>query len=132
MSEKLEAFYADALSALGVIADKHGLNLPLGHACLEDGILHWRLSVYAQDPKQYWEHTWQANAQALGLGLLIEPGDVVLDQEGRSWTLLGLDPSAVNYPVRLLGATGEHHMASIEAATMFQLLVKRENQPTDA
>lgn len=123
---RLRAFYAEAELELQNIAKKHGLSLPKGHACIDFPILHWRLSVYDGSPEAYWEAIWRLNAQALGLGLVIEPGDVVLDQEGRTWTLMGLDPSGVNFPVRLKDTSGEQSMATLEAASMFQLLVKKD------
>lgn len=125
---KLRAFYEEAELELMNIASKHGLSLPQGHACIDFPMLHWRLSVYDGSPEAYWAAIWGLNAQSLGLGLAIEPGDLVLDQEGRSWTLLGLDPSGVNFPVRLLDNAGKQSMATIEAATMFQLLIKKEVQ----
>lgn len=124
--QRLRAFYAEAELELSRIAAKHGLSLPKGHACVDYPMLHWRLSVYEGSAQAYWEALWRLNAQALGLGLVIEPGDVVLDQEGRTWTLLGLDPSGLNFPVRLEDVSGEQSMATLEAATMFQLLVKKE------
>lgn len=124
---RLQAFYMEAEAELVKIAHKHGLVMPEGHAQLDYPMLHWRLSVYASSPEACWGALWQMNAQTLGLGLVIEPGDLVLDQEGRTWTLLGLDPSGVNLPVRLADSNGNQSMATLEAASMFQLLVKREN-----
>lgn len=128
---KLRAFYAEAEVELTRIASKHGLSLPKGHARVDVPMLHWRLSVYDGSPEAYWDALWRLNAQTLGLGLSIEPGDVVLDQEGRTWTLLGLDPSGVNLPVRLQDVSGEQSMATLEAASMFQLLVKKDRGPIE-
>lgn len=127
--ERLSAFYADAERELQEVARRHGVVMPQGHALIEPGILHWRLSAYADSPEASWASIWSVNAQSLGLGLEIEPGDIVLDQEGRSWTLLGLDPSGNDFPVRLVDSMGQQYMASLQAAGMFQLLVKKEKQP---
>lgn len=126
MNDKLVEFYSEAAEKLAEIAEKHGMFVPEGHACIDENGLHWRLSVFSDEPAVIWARLWSQNAKALGFGTEIEPGDVVLDQEGRSWTLLGLDPGGMNFPVRLLGASGKHSMASVEAATLFQLLVKKE------
>jgi hypothetical protein len=126
MKPDLEAFYRDAQLSLAKLAEQYGLFLPQGHACIEASALHWRLTAYAETPEQHWEGLWRQHAQALGLGTAIEPGDVVIDQEGRTWTLLGLDPSASNFPVRLKPVAGPDALASLEAAGMFQLLVKRD------
>lgn len=130
-SAKLSAFYAEAEVELAKIADKHGLSMPPGHAFMDFPILHWRLSVYDGSPEACWEALWRLHAQALGLGLAIEPGDVVLDQEGRTWTLLGLDPSGLSLPVRLRDNAGEQSMATLEAASLFQLLVKKDKGPPE-
>ena len=122
----LQAFYEDAQLALAELATTHGVVIPPGHVALEASVLHWRLSVHADSPEKYWADLWISHATKLGLGILIEPGDMVLDQEGRSWTLLGLDPSANAYPVRLLDMAGAGHMASIEAAQLFQVIRKAQ------
>lgn len=125
----LQAFYEEAKLALAEVATKHGVVIPTGHVAMEASVLHWRLSVHADSPEKYWADLWIAHATKLGLGILIEPGDMVLDQEGRSWTLLGLDPAAIAYPVRLVDMAGVGHMASIEAAQLFQVIKKARAEP---
>lgn len=122
----LQAFHEEAELALKELATKHGLVLPTGHVAMESSVLHWRLSVHAGSPEKYWADLWLEHATKLGLGILIEPGDQVLDQEGRSWKLLGLDPSAIAYPVRLIDMAGVEFMASIEAAQVFQVIRKAQ------
>lgn len=126
MKPDLAAFYREAQASIAKLAEQHGVWLPEGHACIEEKVLHWRLSAYAEVPEHYWEALWHAHAQALGLGTVIEPGDVVIDQEGRTWTLLGLDPSSIHFPVRLKDVSGSHLLAPVEAAQLFQLIVKKE------
>jgi hypothetical protein len=119
-SSQLARFQAQASKVLQQLAQAHGLSMPPGHACLEEGVLHWRISIHCQEPESYWANLWFQQAPALGLGYRIEPGDKVVDQQGRVWVLLGLDPSAGDYPVRLQDETGLHRMASIEAAKLMQ------------
>lgn len=123
---RLSLFYAEAQAALAALATSHHLRLPEGHAALEPTALHWRLSVYVDSPQAYWADLWFAQASRLGLGIVIEPNDTVIDQEGRIWTLLGLDPTSPAFPVRLMDADGVQHMASIESAQLFQLIKKAE------
>jgi hypothetical protein len=123
-AQALSAFYEEAQAALAALATAHGVYLPAGHAALESTVLHWRLTVHATPEHQYWAELWFAQATRLGLGIVIEPNDVVIDQEGRIWTLLGLDPSSPAHPVRLMDADGVQHMASIESAQLFQLIKK--------
>lgn len=125
-TSRLKAFYSEAQHELSRLAEKYGLSLPEGHAFIDPPILHWRVSAYDGSPQSCWEALWRLNAQGLGLGVDIEPGDLVLDQEGRTWTLLGLDPSGLGLPVRLMDNSGAQSMATIKAASLFQLLVKRE------
>ncbi len=123
-AQALSAFYEEAQAALAALATRHGVHLPDGHAALEPTVLHWRLTVHATPAHLYWAELWFAQATRLGLGIIIEPNDMIIDQEGRIWTLLGLDPTSPAYPVRLEDADGVQHMASIESAQLFQLIKK--------
>ncbi len=126
---RLTAFYHEAEEVLTALAEKHEVWLPQGHASRETGLLHWRLSVYEENPASNWAKNWALHASALGVGAAIEPGDIVLDQEGRTWTLLGLDVSSPDAPVRLRDAKGQDYMAPIGGAVEFQVLAKhRESE----
>lgn len=127
MSEVLSRFYQDAKEMLEGLAEQHGLSIPEGHATIESGTMHWRLSIHEDHELEYWSNAWHGAVQRLCLGTLISPGDLVADPEGRTWTLLGLDPSSHELPVRLCDASGGHHMAPVSCVKNLQLLVRKEN-----
>lgn len=132
VAERLTAFYTEAQAALAALATYYRLHLPEGHVGMEQKGLHWRFTVYVDPPEAYWADQWNAHATRLGFGIVIEPHDVIIDQEGHIWTLLGLDPTAPMYPVRLKNAEGLHHMASVESAQLFQLIRKAAAEPDPA
>lgn len=123
--KRFAAFYAEAEAAIKEIANRYELDLPQGHAVIEEGALHWRLTAYGRAAVEVWARNWMTYSSTLGLGLAIEPGDIVIDQQGRTWTLLGLDVSAPEAPVRLLDDHNGHYLAPLSTASNLQLLVKK-------
>ncbi|MDT8924932.1 hypothetical protein RBE51_19270 [Pseudomonas taiwanensis] len=117
---KLGLFYEEAQQALCELAERHGVEIPKGMATIEGQCLHWRLSVYADSGKQYWGELWRSKVELLGLPTHILPGDDVIDPDGESWQLLGLDPMSEQLPVRLKNPMGVDHFCSIGQAQMLQ------------
>ncbi|MHD0644617.1 hypothetical protein ACYPKM_03120 [Pseudomonas aeruginosa] len=89
-------------------------------ALVEEGIAHIRFAAYTSDPKEFWATNWRENAESLELPKEVNPGEPVVDQEGRRWVLQGLDPLSETYPVRLVDANGRVLLAPLEAARGFQ------------
>lgn len=117
---RMSLFYSEAEAAIRALSVKHGLHFPAGHATVDRGVLHVRLSIHEHEPGLYWEMQWVDNKEALDLGDDIRPGDSVVDQEGRQWVLLGLDPASERFPVRLESKQGDHVMISIPTMKTLQ------------
>lgn len=126
-SNRLTSFYAEAEAAISDLAKRYDLDLPEGHAVVEDDILHWRVTVYESSATEVWARNWLSYSSSLGLGTAIEPGDIVIDQQGRTWTLLGLDVSVPDAPVRLMDDHNGQYLAPVSVAKSLQLLVKKNN-----
>jgi len=118
--QSLAAFYAQAQDMLEKLAISHGLEAPKGAATIESGCLHWRLGVYAEASLDYWQRQWDEHFQVLDLPGAVKPGDKVIDQDGDEWTLLGLDPTGGEKPVRLTGLRGKDSFMSLELAQLLQ------------
>lgn len=118
--QSLATFYAQAQEMLEKLAISHGLEVPKGAATIESGCLHWRLSVYAEASLEYWKRQWEDHFQNLDLPLTVKPGDKVIDQDGNEWTLLGLDPTGGEKPVRVSGLRGKDSFLSLALAQLLQ------------
>jgi hypothetical protein len=117
---KLGQFYEEAQQALAAIAERHGVDIPKGIATIEGQCLHWRISAYAHSSKEYWADLWDQKTGLLGLPTHIQAGDDVIDPDGETWVLLGLDPLSEHLPIRLSNAAGLDHFCTVNQAQLLQ------------
>lgn len=112
----LTSFYEEAYLTLRALAEKHSVHIAEGHATKRDQAVHWLVSFYEQDPEIFWEFEWNSHKDIAGLNTELNPGDKVVDQNGKMWILLGLDITGGHFPVRIKSEDGQHYMVSIEAS----------------
>jgi hypothetical protein len=120
--QRLARFYEEAQEAILSLAQVHGVDVPKGVATIEGQCLHWRLSAYATTGRDYWSALWENMVDKLGLPSHIHPGDAVIDPDGETWQLLGLDPMAKDMPVRLASEAGLDFFCSVEQARLLQVI----------